>query len=189
MLPSLIGIIASSGGVATSYESIATVTVGAGGASSITFSSIPSTYQHLQIRGIARSNRSGVSVDYAKVAFNSDSGANYSDHALYGNGGSALAQSATSANFIRLNRFAATTAGSNTFGAIVIDILDYANTSKYKTLRSLGGIDDNAGAVAEIWLCSGLWMNTSATNSVTITVGGGTNWTEYSSFALYGIKG
>jgi hypothetical protein len=85
MLPSLIGIIASSGGAAAAgdYESIATVTVGSGGSSSISFTSIPSTYQHLQVRAIQRCS-SGV--NNLQMQLNSDTGNNYSTHRLGGTG-------------------------------------------------------------------------------------------------------
>jgi hypothetical protein len=61
------------------FESIATTTVGAGGATTITFSSIPATYQHLQIRVLARTNRSA-GVDIMSMRMNGDTGNNYSDH-------------------------------------------------------------------------------------------------------------
>ena len=85
----ILGIIASSMlGVTSSYESIATTTVGALGASSVTFSSIPSTYKHLQLRWIARSNRVAAQ-DFVDIRLNSDTGANYSAHLLYGDGSAA----------------------------------------------------------------------------------------------------
>ena len=77
-----------------SYESIATVTVGAGGSSSISFSSIPSTYKHLQIRSI---NLSSSTDNNILMRFNSDSGANYSRHYVYGDGASVGASATTSA--------------------------------------------------------------------------------------------
>jgi hypothetical protein len=190
MLNSLIGIIASSGGEAAagnSYESIATVTVGSGGTSSITFSSIPSTYQHLQVRAIGRSNRSATG-EFIKFTMNSDTGSNYADHSLNaGGGGNAFGDAATSAAFIRVNRFAGSTANANVFGVFVLDLLDYANTSKYKTIRELGGCDNNGDG--DIFYNSGLWQSTSAVNSLTFTVGGGTLFSQYTQFALYGIKG
>lgn len=170
-----------------SYESIATVTVGAGGSSSISFSSIPSTYKHLQIRAIGRTDRASLFGDYGKLTFNSDSGANYSDHQLQGDGTTVTAGAATSANFIRINRFAAATATANAFGALTIDVLDYADTNKYKTLRNLGGIDSNGSG--DIFFISGNWRSTTAVSSITIAVGGGTVFNQYSKFALYGIKG
>ena len=187
MLPSLIGIIASSGGgVATSYESIATTVVGSGGSSSITFSSIPSTYQHLQIRGFGRtSNTSGVNWT-ALSRFNSDSGNNYAYHGLRGDGSSAIAYAAASQS---VGLTIITGDDSNTalgWGAGVVDILDYANTNKNKTVRTLAGFEENGSGMVE--LVSSLWMNTSAVTSITLSTSSGT-FLQYSSFALYGIKG
>ena len=77
-------------------------------------------------------------------------------------------------------------ATSGVFAAAVIDILDYANTNKNKTIRALDGLDNNgSGTVA---FSSSLWSSTSAINSIEISGLGGTIQ-QYSSFALYGIKG
>jgi hypothetical protein len=136
---------------------------------------------------IGRTDRASLYGDYGKLTFNSDSGANYSDHQLLGDGSAASAAAASSANFIRVNRFAGATAPAGTFGATVIDVLDYANVNKYKTLRNLGGVDANGSG--DIFLISGNWRSTSAITSITIAVGGGTVFNQYSQFALYGIKG
>ena len=181
MLPSLIGVIASSGGgVATSYESIATVSVGSGGASSITFSSIPSTYQHLQIRYIARTNRSATS-DLLNIAINGS--ATTTGHYIYANGSNPISAGV-------LNSFVgwgtANSTASNTFGVGVIDILDYADTNKNRVVRALAGWDGNGDG--EIALSSVLQTSTTALSSFTITPNTG-SFVQYSSFALYGIKG
>ena len=93
MQPALLGILASSisgsKAVTNSYSSIATVT-GNGSASTLSFTSIPSTYSHLQIRGICRDARA-VTIDTAYATFNSDTGTNYADHWLQGNGTAASA--------------------------------------------------------------------------------------------------
>lgn len=189
MLPSLIGIIASSGGagVATSYESIATATAGGGGSSSFTFSSIPSTYQHLQLRGIARATTGTTGGSFIAIRLNSDSAANYSYHFVYGNGSSAGAFGTGGTSEMVSQRFPRNGDGSSsTFGTSVIEILDYANTNKYKTLRSLGGFDANGSG--EVYLDSGSWRNTNAVTSITLDMYDG-DFAQYSSFALYGIKG
>ena len=183
----ILGILASqiSGHLAApnSYESIATVTVGSGGAASATFSSIPATYSHLQIRGIIRQSTGGF--DQALAQFNSDTGNNYARHALLGEGTTASAEATTSTNKVS---FAAIAGGGQTasvFGVTVTDILDYTNTNKYTTTRSLGGVDDNGSGY--IWFSSGLWMNTAAITTITITPGGG-NFVQYTQFALYGVR-
>ena len=169
----------------SSYESIATVSVGSGGSSTITFSSIPATFTHLQIRVMGRQTN-GSADNYANLRFNGDGGSNYSYHHLVGDGSTAAASSATSQTVIYLQRYAAAGAAASIFGASVIDILDYQNTNKNKTIRNLGGNDRNgAGA---IYFSSGAWFNTAAVTSITITPASN-DWAEYSSFALYGIKG
>ena len=185
----ILGIIASQNypRSTNSYESIATVTVGSGGSSTVTFSSIPSTYQHLQLRYTAKNDSGGATSDtYNTVRFNGDSASNYAMHYILGDGGGGVfATSVTSQTntWFGLSPYGAS---NPAFSANVIDILDYANTNKNKTIRTLGG-DDRNGA-GSITLTSGLWMNTSAISSFVITATS-FPFAEYSSFALYGIKG
>jgi hypothetical protein len=164
------------------FNSIATQTVGSGGASSITFSSIPSTYTHLQLRVLSKT----VGGDYndLQMNFNGDTGNNYAWHRMYGNGAVGVAQATTSTNYLPLLD-TGSTQGSNVFAVNVSDILDYTNTNKYKVTRTLEGADNNG--TSYIILSSGLWQNTSAITSITL-VGQGGNFVQYSSFALYGIK-
>jgi len=182
----ILGILASSTRVAAGdFESIATTTVGAGGSSSITFSSIPSTYTHLQIRVINRISQS-VSENGIIVRVNSDTGSNYAFHGFTGNGSSAGAFGYASQTKIEGPDAPGASATASIFGAQIIDILDYANTNKYKTVRILTGDDLNGSG--GIRLISGLWMNTNAITSLEFTVNGGSNFVQYSHFALYGIK-
>lgn len=175
-----------SGGVVGDFESIATTTIGGTAQSTITFSSIPSTYKHLQIRIFARSNRAGDD-DIFIVRFNSDSGANYSRHFMLGNGSGTSAFGEANATWILADGCAGGNAAANLFGSCVIDILDYDDTNKFKTLRGLGGIDRNGAGY--LTLVSGNWRNTAAITSVTITSYYSSSFVQYSSFALYGIKG
>ncbi len=191
MLNVISGLLSGAGAPAstTSYESISTVTVGAGGSSSITFSSIPSTFKHLQIRGIARSTRAATN-DYVRMQFNSDTtSTNYRDHLLYGTGSAAAAGDDGNNAGIFLHRISGSTATSGVFGTLVIDILDYTSTAKLKTTRQLGGFDNNGSG--EIDFGSGLWLKTpEAITTIKLEAQAGTsNFAQYSSFALYGIKG
>lgn len=186
MISSLVGIIASSGGVAGGdYESISTITVGSGGTGTITFSSIPSTYTHLQIRALSLSSAGGTSPSSQYVQLNGSGASDYSSHLLIGDGASASALSSVSAT-VMYQGYNAPTGYSNVGAATIIDILDYADTNKYKTLRCLNGVDGNGSG--KVSLSSGSWRSTSAVTSVTIGVIGA-NLNQYSSFALYGIKG
>ena len=183
----ILGIIASSisGNLVTnSYESIATVS-GDGSSTSIAFNSISGTYKHLQIRYIGRfASGGGTTSTTANLRFNSDSGSNYANHYLRGTGSAADAGAATSSaqNFALI---AQSGAPSNVFTAGIIDLLDYQNSNKYKTVRAIYGYEDNSSG--ELQFRSGLWMNTAAITSITIS---STNpFATNSKFALYGIKG
>jgi hypothetical protein len=169
--------------VTNSYESIATVTVGSGGSSSIDFTSIPQTFSHLQIRGIGRSTGAGSNWYDAFMQFNADTAANYSYHALEGDGVSASASASTSRSNMIIGYFG----GVNVSG-MVIDILDYKNTNKYKTVRALTGLNQNNANDRGILLVSNLWQSTSAITSIKIFPSA-SSASQYTQFALYGIRG
>ena len=170
-----------------SYESISTATVGAGGASTISFTSIPSTYKHLQIR--YSGHLVGTANDYASLwmQFNSDTSANYSYHRLYGTGSAAFSDASTNQTRALTTWIPDNLTQSLSYGASVIDILDYTDTNKYKTIRDLGGFDLNGSGIVALF--SGLWMNTSAITSISLVSSQSQNFAQYSQFALYGIKG
>ena len=174
---------------AGSFESIATVTVGSSTTNTITFSSIPNTYTHLQLRYTARATDNDVQ-QYIYLRFNSDTGNNYAYHRLQGNGSSASAAGGSSGSVIYyIGSVPAAQTNSSMFGPGVVDILDYKDTNKYKTVRALFGYDSNGGG--DMYLGSGLWLNTSAISTITLTKQMTTSgdFSQYSSFALYGIRG
>lgn len=178
-LPPL-GFFAHGAAITGDYQAIMTATVDSGGASSITFSSIPSTFKHLQIR-VTQLNSATATTN---LRFNSDSGSNYSRHYLYGGGASAVgaAGSASQTSIgVLYNE-------STTYAAVsVIDILDYTSVNKNKTVRSLMGWDSNGAGY--VFLYSGSWMNSStAVSSITFTPDGG-QFNQHTQFALFGIKG
>jgi hypothetical protein len=160
----------------SSFDSIATTTVGAGGAATITFSSIPSTYQHLQIRILAKTGDGGA-FGSISMTFNGNPGE--FRHDLYGTGSSTGVSSINQSFYTYVG-------GIAQFGVSIIDILDYTNANKAKTSRSICGVDNNgSGLVA---FTSGLETSTAAITSITLTSNSG-NLAQYSSLALYGIKG
>ena len=165
------------------FQSIATVTVGSGGATSVSFSSISSDYAHLQLRYIAADT---VSDDFSLyMGFNSNGSTNMRWHRLLGNGSTASANQFGPQEAI-IGTFRSNTATNQAFGAGIVDILDYANTNKNRVTRSLFGGDKNdAGNVG---LVSGAWFSTTAISSIQITTNG-TKIQQNSHFALYGIKG
>jgi len=187
----ILGILASSisGSLnASSYESIQTVTVGSGGQASVTFSSIPSTYKHLELRWIGRTTVASTGLDGLYVVFNSDTGANYSDHRLLGNGTAVTSNSYSSqGNILITTGLVRGNETSGNFGSGVMSVLDYADTNKYKTTRTLTGA--NAASQGELILMSGSWRSTSAVTSMTITAESNHTFAQYTQFALYGIKG
>jgi hypothetical protein len=186
----ILGIIASSVlKVTNSYESIATVTVGSGGSSTVSFTSIPSTYKHLQVRYFAQTNRGTYGTDNILIRLNSDTGSNYSLHALTGDGSSATAGAGANTT-----QFLSQTSGSgaaSTYAGGVMDLLEYANTNINKTARILSGVDHNgtiAGYGGQVLFSSGNWRSTSAVTTIQFRPEFGSAFTQYSSFALYGIK-
>lgn len=182
MSSTILGIFASSGElVATSYDSIATSNAAAGGSAYLDFTTIPGTYAHLQIRGLWLNSVSGTSL---QIQFNSDSGAgNYKNHYIYGNRSTASAGVGGSSNGIQIGyKLSDTTTYPD---VIIADIFDYANTNKYTTVRSIDGSDQSSSGTVQMQ--SGLWINTNAITSIRIVAGSG-NISQYSTFALYGIK-
>jgi hypothetical protein len=189
----ILGIIASqnySRTPTTGFVSIATTTVGAGGAAAITFSGIPQVYKHLQIRGILRGSASTTSNDQVRIRFNDDSASNYAYHMLLGSGSAVTASGTATQSQIIGMQIVGSGSTANVFGASVTDILDYTSTTKNKTVRILDGQDTNgAGYVV---FQSGLWFKTpEAITKISIYYPDGSNSGigQYSSFALYGIQG
>ena len=150
----------------------------------VVFASIPQTFTHLQIRVFGRDGGSGFPQDIY-MRFNGDSGSNYSRHRLIGDGSSASALGQTSVSYIEcgLAPVAATTA--NVESATIVDIFDYANTNKNKTIRSLNGLDVNGSGY--VGLFSGAWLNTAAITSIEIGFASGVA-VAGNNFQLYGIQ-
>ena len=176
--------------VLTSFESIATVSVGSGGAATIDFTSIPATYTHLQIRAISRDTRAvSTNTNNMRVGNGSiDTGNNYATHYFDGDGSATYASWASSYSSMAYMIEPSANATANTFGALIIDILDYANTNKYKTFRFIGGCDIN-GTGGQIGMTSGVWMNTAAITDIRFFNNANSNYAQYTHYALYGIKG
>jgi hypothetical protein len=160
------------------FESIATTTVGAGGAANVEFTSIPGTYTHLQIRYLGKASGTGGS-ENPWLRFNSDTGNNYAAHRLMGNGASASADAFHGVSHIRAGFVPDSASGvANIFGATTIDILDYTNTNKTKTVRVFTGADQNGSGT--ITFSSGLWNSTSAITSLTLlNIGFNTHTSPY----------
>lgn len=190
----ILGIIASSTTAARlgDYESIATVTVTSATQGTVEFTSIPSTYAHLQLRWLVRTDRATSTGDYMIVRFNniSSAGSYYSQHLLTGNGTSASAGADGAQTSLYVERTASGSQTANIFGAGITDILDYGNTNKNKVIRTLSGLEDNSGTTNSLArFSSGMLLSTPAISSIQILPGIGTGFVTNSHFALYGIKG
>ena len=171
------------------YDALSTVTVPSGGVASITFAGIPNTYKHLQIRGLMRNNAGTSGLEFIRARINSDStSGNYYAHYLYGSGSVTVgtATAGTTSGF-NCGFSASNTNTADTFCVSIFDFLDYANTSKNKTMRSLTGADFNnsSGGLA---LFSGLWMNTAAISSIEISSSVGTGFVQNTTLSLYGVR-
>jgi hypothetical protein len=180
----ILGIFASSqqgSKIIGNYESIATVS-GTGSSGTITFSSIPQNYKHLEIRQISRVT---VASSDCNIRFNGDTASNYSWHRLMGAAPSASAAAGVSNTYIELPATSYSSLLSNAYGASVTSIIDYSNTNKFKTVRSLGGFEDNSSGLS--FMCTGNWRSTTAITSIQLLTGSG-SWTTDTRFALYGIK-
>lgn len=169
--------------MATTFVKIASVTVGAGGVSSVEFTSIPQTYTDLKI---VLSARSSAENEYY-ITFNSNT-ANYASRYIYGNGTSAFSGAnpfGTSFAFVGSVNKSTTTA--NVFNNAEIYIPNYASAN-FKSFSADTAQENNA-TEAYNWLTAGLWSNTSAITSVQIDLQNApSNFTQYSTFTLYGIK-
>jgi hypothetical protein len=158
------------------YDSIATLTASSG-ATVLSFTSIPSTYKHLQIR-LSAGNSAGQNYT---VRFNNDSGGNYVSHRLSGTG-TTVSSGVTGPSSTSIS--VASNAGLLPNSLSILDILDYTNTSKNKTTRSISGWDNNSSGYIDFE--SGLWFAT----PVAITrIDLFQAWATGSTASLYGIKG
>jgi hypothetical protein len=185
MSPILTGVIASgiSGNLTPpwspegGFDALAAVTVPSGGLASVTFAGIPSGYKHLQLRTFVQQASSG---GYTEMIL---SGATFvRRHNVQGDGSVASSGSDTvNAPGIFSTAFSS---GSSIFAANILDILDY-NSTKNKVTRSTGGFDINGGGFSTLF--SSLYTSTSAVNSITLNAIT-QNFTQYSQFALYGVK-
>lgn len=176
-----IGILASAGGVTGAFELISTTVLGANTAS-VTFSGLNTgIYKHLQIRITDRSTAAGSSQAY--IRFNGDSGANYSEHQIYGGGSSVGTYGGASVNLAPLGSGAESGAPANAFSGRIVDILDPFNTTKNTSIRELQGLGPT-----RIGLYSAGWYNTAAVTTIEIGMFSA-NFVTGSRFSLYGIKG
>lgn len=156
----------------------------------ISFTNIPQGYKHLQIKGFARDTEAAAGTDDMWMTFNGDGSASYSRHVLSGDGTSVTSGANLSTTRIPFgNSIPRTGSLASVFGVLLIDILDYANGNKYKTVRGLYGANENSTNTGfRICVNSGLWMNTAPITSISMQPEAGSFATN-TRFSLYGIRG
>ena len=166
--------------MANTMTLIQSVTVPSGGASSIDFTSIPSTYTDLVIKLSLRSNR-GTTGEWLNISYN---GSTTSFTAKYIEGNGAAASSGNDTRYIADIEAANNTA--SVFSSTDVYIPNYAGSAN-KSL-SADSVAEQNGTTAYSTLVANLWSNTAAINQVTLTPGGGTAFLQYSTAYLYGVK-
>ena len=168
------------------FTLIASSTVGSGGASSVVFSSIPSTYTDLLLKFSVRTNRNdGILFDNFSITFNSIS-TGYSTKLIYGLSGSATSTNSGETAFSQFLYATSTQATANTFGNGEVYIPNYAGSNnKSMSIDSVSETNAANGALAG--LAAGLMSNTAAITSITLA-GVAQSFLQYSNFYLYGIK-
>lgn len=171
-----------------SFESIATVTSTSGTELSLVLNSIPSTYKHLQLRFSLTMASGGTSLPRLRIN-NDSTDTRYYEHGVYANGTNIYVGWLAPGNQ-EFNRLLTdeSNGSSTTYPTIgILDILDYANTNKYKTFRSLVGIDMNGSGGID--LRSGTYASTNAITRLDFLTNSGYAFKVGSTFDLYGIKG
>lgn len=166
--------------MANTYTLISSVTVGSGGASSITFSNIPQTYTDLCLVTSLRSNNSGAT--WAGLIFNG-SATNFTSRNVLGTGSAVNSQTVTDYIYVSLMNSSADTA--NTFSSTSIYIPNYTS-SNYKSWSS-DTVRENNTTSAEQFMWGFLYSNTNAITSIQLYLGAN-NFVQYSTAYLYGIK-
>jgi hypothetical protein len=169
------------------YDSLATTTLSATTAS-VTFTGIPAGYKHLQIRAISKNSAGTSGYDYVHANFNTDTSASYSLINTYGSGTSVGVVGGQGGLAYARVGICAQNGTTSIFGVSVIDILDYASSTKHKTVRSLAGNEANGNNTdGVIYQYGASWHNTSPITSITLAPAN-LSFVALSSFALYGVK-
>jgi hypothetical protein len=173
-----------------SFESIQTVTVGAGGTSTITFNSIPQTYKHLQLRSVARDASSGYDTNSFLIVINGDTSSGYARQGIAGDTqGNTYSYREYYTGLGYAGGIVRNGAMANLFAASIVTFFDYSSTDKYKNFMFLSGATFNGEAVGSVGSSSGIYVSTNAISSISFTSSQAANFLQNSQFALYGMKG
>jgi hypothetical protein len=190
-MPIPLGVLAVAGagaaGGGNSFDLLETTLISTNTAS-VTFSNLGnySDYKHLQIRGLVRSSDALTPTVDLRLTFNSDTANNYASHQLGAAGSSVVSENQINFPFITINEVVPQSSSTaSSFGAFITDILDFANTNKFKTTRSFAG--SHTSTETQIYLGSGLWRSTNAITSLTLLVNA-QDLVSGCRVSLYGIK-
>lgn len=185
-----LGLLSQGGGAGGAAFELISTAYGTGSSGTITFSSLPSTYKHLQIRMTTRTDRAGAVADFAMLRLNGSSASSYSTHYLRGDGYTISSASNTGVNYIHVGETAGGNASAGVYNASIIDILDFANANKVATVRCSTGVSDPSVTNQWVYLSSGaLQVGASAVTSLTIFGYYSSNFTTATRVSLYGIRG
>lgn len=169
----------------SSFVHIETLTVSGSSVSTLDFTSIPSTYKHLQVRTMLRSTRNDLT-DYLGIRFN-DSSTTYTYMPSFSRGHTATAQyyySTATYGYV-VDGATAATATANTFGVAIIDIHEYRNTTVRRSFLATSGTElgSSAGLIAQSAIH---WPSATAVTKVTLLCNA--QFVAGSTASLYGIK-
>ena len=183
------GLLGAAGAVdgAGAYDLLATTAV-VSDVSSVTFDNLDtlaSDYKHLQIRLVARSSRPDGTVSGLNIRMNNDSTNSYASHWIEAKPGNVTSQNSTSRDNMFAGIIPGNTAATPAFGPAVIEILDFASSSKNTTIKCISGMSDTG---ERLEYHNGLFANTAAITEIQLYTSG-QNFLGNSRFSLYGIKG
>lgn len=174
---------------ASDYELIETISISNNSTVNFFFNSIPQDYKHLQIRYAARTTYPSSPYTPSIYVNGYNAGKTGATHLLEGNTSTVISASYSSVTYIDMGAVATGASPTNAFGAGVIDILDYTNTSKNKTVKTLSGMVES-GSSSRVRLSSGFHIMTTAVSSLEFSTNSGSYfWTSGSRFSLYGVRG
>jgi hypothetical protein len=189
---------------ASAFDALSTAVVPSGGLATITFAGIPQTgYTHLQLRCHIQDNRTVYGIDQLRIQVGNSSidtgSTSYAHHYLRGDGSALTAAAAATSSGDNaswsLNGAVGTNVSPGSWGAVIIDILDYTSTTKNKTMKALSAVDLNgtgpSGVPGRVALGSGLWLGSDALKGITtikLYPENASLFTEFSRVSLYGVK-
>jgi hypothetical protein len=171
------------------YTPIATTTLGSNTAS-YTFTSIPATYTDLVlVMNYSTANSAGAAANVSgQLRINSDTASNYSQTLMYGFGSTANSGRESTQSVYWIGDYGYLSSTSGVFGNTVLNFMNYANTSYYKTfLERTSNIDNTQGSALGAVSGVGLWRSTAAITSITLMVSSTNVYRTGSTFTLYGI--